>query len=279
MTEVRRSIFDCFMYRGELDALTIRLHELDRVVDYFVTVESNMTFSGQPRQISFDPDHPRLAPFVHKIRHVVVDDMPSTQDPWQREAWQRNAILRGTADASPQDLIVLSDVDEIPRADVIYNISQSASDAVFGLKMDLFYFFVDFKNVQGPQTSFVWSVAASRSLFNLMSPEEMRTGVRTGKLNATIVDRAGWHFSYLMDEEAIKRKIAAFSHQEYNEPGFLSKLNVQDLVRNGRDLFGRDDFLWARADASLLPKWLQTQREKLSVLFIPDSWLRGAPPP
>src|SRR5262250_1817081 len=67
----------------------------NEVVDVFVIVESNRTFSGLPREISFDPCDPRLSEFAFKIRHVVVTDMPETSDPWTREKWQRNAVLRG----------------------------------------------------------------------------------------------------------------------------------------------------------------------------------------
>ena len=87
-----KRVFDCVLYNGEIEVLEIRLHELDSVVDNFVIVESDLTFSGHPKLIYFEPKDPAVAPFAAKMTHFVVSDMPQTQDPWDRETWQRNAM-------------------------------------------------------------------------------------------------------------------------------------------------------------------------------------------
>jgi Glycosyltransferase family 17 len=123
------------LYKGELDVLCIRLHELCKVVHRFTLVESDTTFSGIPKRVSYEPLEPRIASFAEKIRHVVVADMPKTENPWDREAWQRNAIMRGVPDADPNDLIVISDLDEIPRASTILEMSQEEQNCIFGLRL------------------------------------------------------------------------------------------------------------------------------------------------
>lgn len=265
-------VFDCVLYRDEIDALTIRLHELDRVVDVFVIVEANVTFSGQPRDIGFNPGDPRLAPFADRIRHVIVADMPATRDPWQREAWQRNAVLRGVPDAGPDDLLILSDVDEIPRATVIEEIVNDTENSAFGLELGFFYFFVNYRNTAGPEAAITWTVVCRRDRLDDISANDLRYAVRDRKVPARVVGNAGWHFSYLMDEAGLRRKIASFSHQEFNTPEFLDRVDIAGLVKKGGDLFDRPGFVWALCDASDLPRWLQAQRRSLDHLFAPAGW-------
>jgi len=268
-----RSVFDCVLYRNEIDVLTIRLHELDEVVDRFVIVESNITFSGHSRSIHFNPGDPRLAPFADKIRHVIVTDMPVTDDPWQRETWQRNAVLRGVPDAAPGDLLILSDVDEIPRASIVREMIHDTQNSLFGLQLAFYYFFVNFKNVEGPEAAITWTVAGRRDQIEAISPNDLRYAIRDGRVRARIFSDAGWHFSYLMDEAEIRRKISAFSHQELNKPAFLDTVKIRDLVSRGGDLFSRPGFVWALTGSSELPDWLQrSRRGYLSHLFAPTGW-------
>jgi hypothetical protein len=269
-----RAVFDCVIYDGEIDALAIRLHELDAVVDWFVIVESTLTFSGLPRAISFDPGDPRISHFAGRFRHVVVADMPETDDPWQREIWQRNAVLRGLPDAASDDLLILSDVDEVPRATVVSEMRDDLDTPVFGLELGFFYFFVDYKNVEGPEAAITWTVAARRSALNDMSPNDLRYAVRDRRAPARIIANAGWHFSYLMDEARVRRKIAAFSHQEFNNPAFLEQIDISALVQRQGDFFGRPGFVWAFIDSADLPAWLQANKETLRHLFAP-----GGPAP
>lgn len=78
-------IVDGFIFFNELDLLEIRLHELDEVVDAFILVESKVTFTGRSKELFFQGNRDRYARFLSKIRHVVVEDMPSGPDPWARE--------------------------------------------------------------------------------------------------------------------------------------------------------------------------------------------------
>ena len=174
----QRRVFDCCIFNGEMDALCIRLHELDAVVDCFVIVESTLTFSGRPREIAFNPSHPDLAGFVARIRHVVVDDMPDTTDPWTREVWQRNAVLRGAPDAAPSDLLVLSDVDEVPSSAAVAEMARDTGSESFGFRMAFSYFYVNYRNVEGPEAALTWTVAATRRRLDEITPDALRYAVR-----------------------------------------------------------------------------------------------------
>ena len=265
----QRKVFDCVLYNGELDVLCIRLNELWDVVDHFVVVESDTTFSGLPKTICYDHREPRIAPFAQKIRHVVVADMPKTDDPWEREKWQRNAVLRGLADADPSDLILMSDVDEIPRACTVRDMTQNTQDHIFGLRLAFYYFFLNYRNVEGPESSITWTVAATRNQLEKITPDDLRYAVRKGEIKACILSDAGWHFSWLTDDEGARRKIAAFSHQEFNDEVFLSSIDILGLVQRREDMFGRPGFCWAVVDPCELPAWVQANRESIARLFVP----------
>jgi hypothetical protein len=267
-----RRVFDCCLFNGETDVLVIRFHELNDVVDHFVIVESNLTFSGAPRQINFDPCHPSVAPFAAKVRHVVVADMPETSDPWVREAWQRNAVLRGVPDAAPTDLLILSDADEIPRSAVIAEMVCDHENESFGFRMAFHYFYVNYRNIIGPEANLTWTVAATRRQLNNVTPDALRYGVRDGKIPARLFDQGGWHFSYLMDEAGIRQKIAAFSHQEFNNEAFLRGIDIAAMLRDGRDLFERPGFVWKLLPDTDLPAWLRQNRSRLQRMFHPASF-------
>lgn len=135
-------IFDCFTFFNELDLLELRLNELNEVVDYFVLVEATNTHTGKEKPLYYWENKDRFLPFSSKIIHVVVDDLPAEasklrlfldriyhltldkgsinlafkREAWNREMFQRNAILRGVLSVSPRDsdIVIISDVDEIP---------------------------------------------------------------------------------------------------------------------------------------------------------------------
>jgi hypothetical protein len=267
----QRKVYDCVLYNGETEALEIRLHELGDVAHRFIVVESITTFSGLPKMPNFDPTDPRIVPFSARIRHVVVTDMPRTDDPWLREAWQRNAVLRGVPDAVGDDLVLISDVDEIPRATIVEDMARDTANSIFGLRLALYYFFVNYRNVEGPEAAITWTVAATKDQLKNIAPNDLRRAVREGNVPARIISDAGWHFSYLMDEAGVRRKIAAYSHQEFNTDSFLSSINILKTIRHRGDLFGRPGYRWHLIDPTELPAWLRANQRALSRLFFPRS--------
>jgi beta-1,4-mannosyl-glycoprotein beta-1,4-N-acetylglucosaminyltransferase len=110
-------LFDCFTFFNELDLLEIRLETLDSVVDFFVIAEAPITYRADLKPLYFELNKQRFAKFLPKIRHIIVDDLPTEKgfdQNWQRETLQRAALERGLADARDEDIIMLSDLDEIP---------------------------------------------------------------------------------------------------------------------------------------------------------------------
>jgi hypothetical protein len=259
---MRRAVYDCFPYNGEIDVLRARLRELEGLVDWFVVIEADQTFSGMPRDLHFDPGDGRISTHTDRVRHLVVRDMPITTDPWIREAWQRDALVRAIGDATDDDLVLVSDADEIPRAESVAAIVSDFENPIFGFRQKMYYFYVNFRNVWGAEANHVWSIAAKRSVFRSVTPTQLRHRVRTGLQAARIVEGGGWHYSYLsMKDAAVREKIRTFAHQEFNNETFLSTIDVASTIARGSDLFGRP-YRWAIDNSSDFPRWLTENLEE-----------------
>lgn len=119
-TTLSAKIYDCFTFFNELELLKVRLEELYDDVDYFVLVEATQTFSGSAKPLYFSENAHLFEKYKDKIICIVVDDFPpptenTKNDRWVREEFQRNAMLRGLIACSNEDIILISDLDEIPN--------------------------------------------------------------------------------------------------------------------------------------------------------------------
>ena len=117
-------IFDSFMFLNELDVLDIRLNHLNSSVDCFILVESLETHNGKSKPLFYEENKNRYKQFNHKIRHIVVDKLPGglTTDrtvAFVSENYHRNQIMRGLYDACDNDVVLVSDVDEIPKKEAV----------------------------------------------------------------------------------------------------------------------------------------------------------------
>lgn len=119
-------VYDCFPFWKEVELLKIRLEELYDVVDHFVIVEATQTFTGLPKPLYFAENAHLFEKYKEKIIHIVVDDFPNVPKTekgyWTREIYQHNAAIRGLQNCQPSDIILLSDLDEIPRRSTIQKI-------------------------------------------------------------------------------------------------------------------------------------------------------------
>lgn len=193
-------IYDCFTYFGgpHEDALVrLRMEELKIFNVIHVAVEADHTFSGNPK--------PFLFPFAgDNIRYIQVTDMPNNGNPWDNERHQRNSILRALGDAEGEDVIIISDVDEIVKASSVGQYILDGS-VIHSIVMDQMYFYV---NALASRQS--WKHPKILRFDNMNAqPDEIRNvGTAFGLLDG------GHHFSYLGGPDTIFNKMKAFSHQE-----------------------------------------------------------------
>ena len=287
-------IYDCFIFFNELELLELRLNELAGVVDKFVIVEANETHTHQPKPLHFQENRARFSAFHDKIIYVVVDDMPASPSAWVMERFQRNAIARGLKDCRPDDFVLVSDIDEIPRASVVKKLAQeipfqnnffsNAAHAILNsaLVKSIFHrkalrhqlrrnhpfiwrfhqaLYRHYLNCRAVETPFSHGTRMMR-FRDFSCAEEMRhSGYKT-------VEDAGWHFSWMGGVERIQEKLAAYSHQERNRPEIADAGNIEKSLKEGRVFFNQNQRLeFVKLDHTF-PRYLLEHQDRFS------SWIK-----
>jgi len=283
-------LYDCFTFFNELELLELRLNELAGVVDKFVLVESTRTFTNKPKPLHFQENRARFSAFADKIIHVVVADMPDKDNPWLLEHFQRNAIVRGLKQGRPDDLVMVSDLDEIPRATTVSRAKtqipneSSLAHAVLNswlikclsypkdlrwqlrkkhpyiwkFRMHTFNYYLNCRQME-PAFCFGTRLLRYR---DYSSAEEIRHS------GYQIIEDGGWHFSYMGGAERIRQKVAAYAHQEYNQPQFMELSALEASINRGENLFNKDwQLKFVPLDDSF-PRYILEHRDQFS------SWIK-----
>lgn len=237
----RPRIYDCFTFFNELELLEIRLNELDSVVDRFVICEATKTHQGQPKPLYFQENMHRFGPFLHKITHIIdefPDEMETGGGPsfpsgmnWARERHQREALMQALTECRDNDIIIVSDGDEIARAETIK--AYKPEMGLMRLEQQLYYYFF---NCYGGE----WreSKILPYGLLKQMGPCNVRYSLHTIGTHGEPLWNAGWHFSFMGGPERVKQKIRSYSHGEYNRPDILEE--VEGHIERAEDPFGRE---------------------------------------
>ncbi len=284
-------VYDCFIFFNELDLLEIRLNELNDIVDKFVLVEADRTFQNGPKPFIFAENKQRFSKFLDKIIHIKLTEYPTfipiinPFSPWKIEFFQRDAVRKGLVNAKPDDIIMISDVDEIPKASVIKERLEKGVSKIYGLKMDMYMYFLNNKlifdggsnmNKEESKDGIWHSTALLPYKLLKKRPHRIRkTIMRTKRRGEVyeIIPNAGWHFTYVGGVQKIIDKLEAFSHTEYNHAEFKDEKSITHIIENGKDLFGRDLEFEINTDMTDLPKFLQSKdiETKWSSLFFHKS--------
>jgi beta-1,4-mannosyl-glycoprotein beta-1,4-N-acetylglucosaminyltransferase len=247
------TVFDCFMFNNELDLLELRLKVLDGIVDRFVLVEAAQNHRGNSKPLFFADNIDRFAEWRGKIEHIVLDTLPESDDPWVLENAQRNAIADGLPTVRDDDLVLVSDVDEIPRPEVLKALIANPSVAIAGLRMPLFYLRFNYLQIRGADAVYVWGVAARGHVYRQLGPQALRDArvalqrrswegsLRDGEM---VCQHAGWHFSYLGDDAHVHLKLNSFAHREAKVSVDFEKQGVAGILTGELDLFGRPGYQW-----------------------------------
>ena len=241
-------IYDCFSYLDEDLLLDLRLNILDKYVDYFVIVEGNKTWQNNYKELKFNIEN--FPKFKNKIIYIPVKDMPGGDNPYLRENFQRNCISRGLINATDKDLIIISDLDEIPNLEIIHKFKSEMRFAVF--KQKHFYYRINSQSQKNP----FWYGSRICVKKYLKSPQWLRDlkfkkrslwRVDKFRLN-NILDLGGWHFCNLKTPEELLYKYKNLC--ETNDPYIFKEkinekyLNVVEITKKinlGIDIIGRDE--------------------------------------
>ena len=244
-------VIDCFIFYNELDMLKFRLKELNDCVDYFVLVECVKSFQYNAKELFFENNKDKFAEYLHKIVHVIVkDNIPTTGITWDIENYQRNCIDNGIKqlNLNNDDIIIISDLDEIPDPNIINTVKKSNFNGIYQLEQVLYYYNLNtkFENV-------IWTY-----------PKILNYGNYNGKPQSyrdsnyyPVIKNGGWHFSYFGNLNFIKNKISNFSHSEFNNDYILNDERLLKQIKNSKDLYGRSECIFNFIDIkdnNYLPK-------------------------
>ncbi len=284
-------IYDCIPFFNELDILKLRMQILAPYVDRFVLEEASVTFSGEKKEMLFSKNREMFREFEDKIIYIAVENSPmSGVTTHERDKFQKNQLIRGMAGCKPDDIVIFSDVDEIPNPETLQEILKDFDPSkIYHLAQRMFYCFLNMEEVSGnllsitgefPQvTRRQWLGTKICSFGNLpregivylreVSPEDPRS-VR--------VADGGWHFGYMGGERDVAKrigvKVQAAAHQEYNKSRYLNE--AVDRLLCGEDIFGRSArFVQVPIDETY-PKYLREHQEEYAFLIAPKISRAGA---
>ena len=291
-------VYDCFMYYDEDTVVDIRLNCLDPYVDKFIIVESKFTHSGKKRNLLFDIK--KFNHFKNKISYLVLDHEPSgigivddkddevlkshdyIFNAIKRENYHRNYITKGIEEADPEDIIMVSDADEIPNFENL-DLRKIKNKLIFFQQKMFYYKFNLYLN------SFNWFGTKACKKKDLISPQWLRnikdraySFWRIDTLFSKIkyqdiyfVDNGGWHFSYIKNAEGIEKKLKSYlHHREFDiEPLGTEKIDkiikekkpIYDLKVDQRESKFNKGKKLTTIDLKLLPNYIQNNVEKFKL--------------
>ncbi len=256
-------VIDAILFAGELDILEIRLNELSSVVDAFVIVEAQeMHGSAKKRNLSLIDkwDEPWLKPFRSKIYydalpHLVPEYTDGTSG-WARENFHRNALMPPVlqASTSPDDVVIVSDADEIPRAQAIGRYLREKPPGVCLLRLDHYFYNVNCYGGVWMRNS-IGSLRAYEEMGGFQAPRGHLGDVIERRVIA--LGNAGWHFSSFFDVSRLREKLGNFAHSFEMGPLLeLSDAELTDLIRKRVNIFTSDALAKRPTLNPTLPKYL-----------------------
>jgi beta-1,4-mannosyl-glycoprotein beta-1,4-N-acetylglucosaminyltransferase len=277
----RRKVYDLFMMNTELDWLDIRLNELKDHVDYFVILESASTFTGLPKPLYLKDNWQHFSNFHDQIIYQELNDTGFYSTiTWDHEDLQRNAMfdqvfpnLSGEQQAILGDVILVSDIDELPRPATLQVLRNCQYPRRLTLRSHFYYYSLQWlhrgEEWPHPQATIYEGDKTIR-------PANLRNGeggnIMQIQLDKADLWNAGWHCSFCFATlEEMTNKISSFSHTRLNQPGFRDPTAIVARVRNGLDLFDREEQYYDRVEANAdIPEYMKAHKESFSYMLDRD---------
>jgi beta-1,4-mannosyl-glycoprotein beta-1,4-N-acetylglucosaminyltransferase len=248
------------MYFDEEMVVDVRLNTLNKFVDYFVIVESSFTHKGEPRKLKFN--HKKFEKFKDKIIYVIDDQIYSQTEEIKpldnegeksrkyifnatyRENGQRNLISKGLSGAENEDLILISDVDEIPK---LNNINlKIINEKIILFKQDMFYYKF---NLHLP--NLIWTGTKACKKKHLVNPQWLRNikdrkysffrfdtfFSKTKYTDIKIIKDGGWHFSNIKTAKEIEFKLKSYLHHREFDENPLSVNEIEKIIQDKQAIY------------------------------------------
>lgn len=239
-------VYDCFQFYNEAEILHMRMEILNPYVDHFVIVEMPKDHHGRSKPLYFKECFHEFEKFKDKIIYYSPDekDIPENRESerneyghiWTIEQYQRRCIANGLVDAQPEDIIMISDCDEIPNPSILTRIRENLEFAypdvtgellehtAIALRQEYFYFFLNCRNKMRKNTTTIVKYK------NMINPQIIRDVMNC----LPYIDYGGWHLTYFGGPERIKQKISAIV-----EGTDVSESQIVERILNAKDIYGR----------------------------------------
>lgn len=231
-------LVDTFMFYNEYDILELRLEILDKYVDKFVLVEAEVNHVGGPKELFFQNNKERYSKWLHKIEHVIVtaDEAPKDTNPWSREKFQRECIVRGLGDVPKESIVMVSDVDEIPNLEIIP--WENLPHLITSVHMWMFHYSLDYMFTGEP---WFGTVITNAETFIRFGPNQLRDA----RWNFPAFHFSGWHLSSFGDEKHVLNKMRTFAHalDNNNHRHLQTEENIKKWISEGKFIDGQTELI------------------------------------
>ena len=229
-------IVDTFMFYNELDLLELRLSILDEWVDRFVLVEAEVNHVGGPKELFFQKNKERYAKWLHKITHVIVTaaEAPTDPNPWAREKYQRECIMRGIEYVPDDAIVMVSDVDEIP--DMTKIPFEHLPAVVCSVHMWMFEYSLDYVFTGEP---WFGTVMTNCELFKRMGPNYFRDH----RWKFPVFQFSGWHLSSFGTPMTIWTKFQTYAHAKDGHHDNQTPKTFEDFIERGLHTDGKTELV------------------------------------
>jgi beta-1,4-mannosyl-glycoprotein beta-1,4-N-acetylglucosaminyltransferase len=275
-------IYDCFNFFNELDLLEIRLNTLYDVIDHFVIIESDLTHSGEDKPFYYDDNKARFEKFADKIIHYKVSDTPNqfndlqngndetlnkiysyinsqtkrfnrdSQPDYGRDFFQKECVMRPLVDCSDDDIIIISDLDEIPNPEILNNINTlNLTEHIYRFNQNMYCYYL---NVLKEKNWFGSRILNYGKLKNLSINE-----VRGDNKLSVELPNGGWHFSFMGGKEMVRKKITSYSARDLGSSHVIN--SIESNMENNIDPFFRGTLTEVVIDDSY-PKYILDNLDK-----------------
>lgn len=263
-------IFDCFLFNGEHEMLDLRVSVLKDVVDRFVVVESTETFQRHPKSLTL-----ANRPLDGQLTYLIEDsDLPpeeNIQESRLREKACREKIKEGLRDADPEDIVIVSDVDEIPHPDFVASFRTEYAHLAMlytvRLNMNLYYYHFNCRVID-PCSWFVPMVTTVERI--MASPVHEHRYDHWGNPE---LRGAGWHFAYFGGVEGILKKFYSNSDNCHLRDDEKDTRIIKKRMEKLEDPHGRCQSLRWTEETEELPIYVQKNLEK----YYDMGWLKVKP--
>lgn len=258
-------VYDCFIFNNENHILDIRLNELNKFVDYFIIIEFGETHQGKKKKQLIDKNI--LKNFEKKVRYFFIEKFEKINDSWGRENFQRNCLNLGLYDALDEDLIIVSDVDEIPN---LMNINfNDINDYVFAFSHTHYMYKLNLIR----KNSWIGSKLCKKKIF--ISPQWLRSlkvhkkykFYRVDKILSKtyypkfkIINNSGWHFGWLKNTNEIIEKLASYAHTEHNIKSLKNPDFINRCINKRISFLNTSEKLTLDKNLNNLPKYISKNK-------------------